>query len=426
MPTIADYPAKDNVTSINVGEDGLAEVIPSDPYWDDTDVDPYVPAPSGRLPTVTDDDGDALSFLDAWIELIVFQDDSEQFLGTDDPFARPSWITRSLLQAVATSGRRDGLLQLDMDTTKFHSNLKLYVIKVQVDDGTNTVEGFFRLYNVGVNVYTTIFLPGGNTGTSADDLLAYPMTGADIDSGDANKPDPLDFRIVDNVQPISALSAAPIEQRIYFGDTSGRVRSAKYDGSDVVTHWTDPNGYPVVGLVAVPKEDFAWVATDNGAGGADHDLYSLVISTGVATFRGEADGRRYGTARGGNTFAFYFRGDASVLAKIDQSWNFTDLASSFGTFSRPFYDPNDDLVYLVTDTTLRSVDPNDQTQNTITTGMGYNFSSEFAAYDPTNREIWGNGGSNIVKLPLDSPTDSPTTVVQGAGAGTTNACMDVG
>lgn len=152
MPTLADYPEKANVATYGVPDSGVVTVYPSDPYWQDPDPDvaPYVPAPSGRLPTIEDADGDTLVNWDVWIELIVYDDDTEDFLGTDDPFARPSWITEVLLQAIGGDGGTDGLGGLTLDRNQFHSNLKLYVIGVSIEDGINpATTGFFRLYDVG-------------------------------------------------------------------------------------------------------------------------------------------------------------------------------------------------------------------------------------------------------------------------------------
>lgn len=150
MPTIADYPEKANRRVVNVPTSGIVTLEPSDPYWQDTSEPPYVPAASGRLPTVRDGDGDTLVFEDAWIELIVYTDDSEEFLGEGHPFARPTWLTNGILQAINSSGGTDALLQPTLDTNEFHDDLKLYVIKVVVNDGINaSIEGFFHLYPVG-------------------------------------------------------------------------------------------------------------------------------------------------------------------------------------------------------------------------------------------------------------------------------------
>lgn len=153
-PTLDDYPAKENIATVDVPDDGIVTVIPSDPYWKDSSVSPedaQAPAPSGRLPTVSDADGDTLTFIDAWIELIVFADDSEDYLGPDDPFARPGWLSKLMHQAIGTDGGTDALLKTVWDTGQMHSNLQLYVVGLTVSDGINPeVTDYFRLYNVGV------------------------------------------------------------------------------------------------------------------------------------------------------------------------------------------------------------------------------------------------------------------------------------
>jgi hypothetical protein len=98
---------------------------------------------------VQDADGDALAIVDAWIERIVYTNDTEADLGKAHPSARQPWFSFSLTPVAdggAGESRRALRPSID-DAALVAGDVAKVAFGVEVTDGANTAEGVCWVYS---------------------------------------------------------------------------------------------------------------------------------------------------------------------------------------------------------------------------------------------------------------------------------------
>ena len=169
-----------------------------------------------------DADGDALAIADAWIERIVYTDDSQEDLGRANGSARPSWFQAELAPvADGPGGESRYLVDFGLsDATLVGASIAKVAFGLAVTDGENETEA-------AVWVYSSLAAPGPSPATqfyrytfNQNTVLAY-----DRDTGLTTDP----------VYTVSAATAAACfnasGSRFYFVTDAGQVRRINRDGT---------------------------------------------------------------------------------------------------------------------------------------------------------------------------------------------------